>query len=166
MDPNVIIEIFRRNVSEHYFDLNGRVSRREFWLFIVACFVVYVVAAVIDAIIGTGLLGAVVGLALLLPTTGLGARRLQDTGKSGSLVWFWTVPAAIMEVIGLLGAIGGPVGALGFLYFFLAIGWLVSLVALIAAIVMIYLWAQPGAPGDNPYGPPPMTDAPSTTAPA
>ncbi len=166
MDPNAIIEIFRRNVTEHYFDLKGRVSRREFWLFILACFVVYIVAAVIDAVISSGLVGAAVGLGLLLPTTGLGARRLQDIGKNGSMVWFWTIPAAVMQVIALLTAISGPVGALGFLYFFLAIGWLISLVTLVAAIIMIYLWVQPGATGENQYGPPPAGATPGTTAPA
>jgi len=34
MDPQVlaqtVLEIFRRNVTEHYFDMNGRVSRTEF----------------------------------------------------------------------------------------------------------------------------------------
>jgi uncharacterized membrane protein YhaH (DUF805 family) len=157
MDPKAVIEIFKRNVTEHYFDMKGRVSRQEFWFFVVACIAVFIAAAILDAIIHSGLLAAIAGLGLLLPLTGIGARRLQDTGKSGTLVWIWTVPAAINWVIVFLTSMVGVAGALGFLYFFFSIGWLISLVELVAALVLIYFWAQPGATGANDYGPDPMT---------
>lgn len=155
MDPQAIIENFRRNVTEHYFDMNGRVRRQEFWYFVLACFVVFLAAAIIDGIIHTGLLTAVVGLALLLPMAGLGARRLQDTGKDGKLVWIYVVLAAINWIMALILVISGPMGALGFLYFFFTIGWLINLAELVIAIVLIYLWAQPGTVGPNQYGPDP-----------
>lgn len=155
MDPQAVIEVFRRNLTEHYFDLNGRVSRQEFWYFVLATFVIYVAAAIIDAVIHTGLLGPIIGLALLLPMTGLGARRLQDTGRNGSLIWVWTIASGIMQVIGLLTAISGPFGVLAFLYMFLAIGWLISLVALVVSIALIYFWIQPGTAGANAFGPDP-----------
>mgnify|MGYP001604394312 CR=1 FL=1 len=155
MDPQAIIENFRRNVTEHYFDMNGRVRRQEFWYFVLACFVVFLAAAIIDGIIRTGLLTAVVGLALLLPMAGLGARRLQDTGKDGKLVWIYVVLAAINWIMALILVISGPMGALGFLYFFFTIGWLINLVVLGAAILLIYYWAQPGTAGANEFGPDP-----------
>ena len=155
MDPNAIIEIFRRNVTNHYFDLTGRVSRQEFWLFVLACFAVAIGVAVVDGILRTHLLGPVVGLGLLLPMTGLGARRLQDTGKDGTLVWIWAVPSGVMQLIALLMAITGPIGAMGFLYFFFSIGWLINLIAFVAALAMIYFWVQPGAESANQYGPAP-----------
>ena len=40
MDPQAIIENFRRNITEHYFDMNGRAAPQEFWFFILASFVV------------------------------------------------------------------------------------------------------------------------------
>src|SRR5580693_221929 len=84
-DPQLIIEIFRRNVTEHFYDLSGRVSRAEFWLFILASAIVGLVASIVGAIVGFGgLLGGLVGLLLLPPIAGIGARRLQDTGKNGS----------------------------------------------------------------------------------
>jgi uncharacterized membrane protein YhaH (DUF805 family) len=159
MDPNAVIEVFRRNITEHYFDLKGRVGRQEFWYFVLASFVVYLAAAIVDAVIRTGLLGPVIGLALLLPMTGLGARRLQDIGRNGQLIWVWTICSAIMQVIGLLTAISGPFGALGFLYFFFSIGWLISLVALVVSIALIYFWIQPGTAGTNEYGPDPKAGA-------
>ncbi len=164
MDPNAVIEVFRRNVTEHYFDLKGRVRRQEFWYFVLATIVVYVAASIVDAVIHTGLLVPLVSLALLLPMTGLGARRLQDIGRNGSLVWVWTIFSVIMQVINLLMAISGPFGALGFLYFFFSIGWLISLVALVVSIALIYFWAQQGVVGANEYGPDPkaVSDAPKT----
>ena len=66
MDPQAVIEVFRRNVTEHYFDMQGRVRRQEFWYFILACVVVFVVAAILDAIIRTGLIAAILRLALIL----------------------------------------------------------------------------------------------------
>jgi uncharacterized membrane protein YhaH (DUF805 family) len=155
MEPQAIIDSFRRNVTEHYFDMEGRVRRQEFWYFILACVVVFIVAAILDAVIRSGLIVAVVRLALLLPIAGLGARRLQDTGRHGSLVWIWVVLAAINAVIALLLSLSGPLGALGFLWFFFSVGWLLSLAELVIAIVLIYFWAQPGTPGPNQYGPDP-----------
>ncbi|MGN6517669.1 MAG: DUF805 domain-containing protein [Rhizomicrobium sp.] len=155
MDPQAIIENFRRNVTEHYFDMNGRVRRQEFWYFVLACFVVFLGAAIIDAILHTGLLTAVIGLALLLPMAGLGARRLQDTGRNGQLVWIYVILAAVNWIMALVLVISGPMGALGFLYFFFTIGWLINLAELVIAIVLIYLWAQPGTVGPNQYGPDP-----------
>jgi len=164
MDPQAVIEVFRRNVTEHYFDLQGRVRRQEFWYFILACVVVFVVAAILDAIIRTGLIAAILRLALILPIAGLGARRLQDTGRNGQLVWIWAALAAINGVIALLVALSGPFGALGFLWFFLSIGWILSLAELVIAIVLIYFWAQPGTVGPNQYGPDPKGGTARTAA--
>jgi len=158
MDPQAVIEVFRRNLTEHYFDLSGRVSRQEFWYFVLATFVVYIAAAIIDAVIHTGLLSAVVGLALLLPMTGLGARRLQDTGQNGSLIWVWTIIVGIGRVFGLLISLAGTVGGLGALYFLFTVGWLLMLIGLASlaiSIVLIYFWVQPGNVGPNAYGPDP-----------
>ena len=162
MDPNAVIEVFRRNITEHYFDLKGRVSRKEFWYFVLASAVVYLAAYIVDMVIRTGLLVPLIALALLLPMTGLGARRLQDTGRNGQLIWVWTISSGVMQVIGLLTAISGPFGALGFLYFFFSIGWLIGLVALVVSLALIYFWIQPGTTGANEYGPDPNAAAPKS----
>lgn len=164
MDPQAVIENFRRNVTEHYFDMQGRVRRQEFWYFVLACVVVFIVAAILDSIIHSSLIVAVVRLALLLPLAGLGARRLQDTGRNGSLVWIWVVLALINSVILLLLSLSGPFGALGFLWFFFSIGWLLSLAELVIAVVLIYFWAQPGTIGPNQYGPDPKSGSAAAVA--
>jgi uncharacterized membrane protein YhaH (DUF805 family) len=156
MDPNEVIEVFRRNITEHYFDLSGRVSRKEFWYFVLATFVLYLGAAIVGLVLFSGLLTSLLGLALLLPMMGLGARRLQDIGRNGQLMWIWAGVSLVMQLISLLTALTGPFGALGFLFFFLSIGWLISLAMLVISVVLIYFWVQPGVAGANQYGPDPL----------
>ena len=160
-DPQAIIENFRRIVTEHYFDMKGRVGLPEFWYFILCCVVLSLAAGIIDGIVHTGILSSVVSLALLLPTTGMGARRLQDSGRNGQLVWLAIIPIAINRVLLILALMTGPIGALGFFLFIFAIGWIFILWALVASIAMIYFWIQPGTEGPNAYGPvpPPMPAA-------
>jgi uncharacterized membrane protein YhaH (DUF805 family) len=153
MDPQAIVELFRKTVTEHYFDMNGRVNRSDFWYFIMASFVVSIAAGIVSSIIGLGgALSALVGLALLPPTTGMGARRLQDIGRDGNLVWALTIPIAIFDVVNLLTGLAGPFGIYGFLAFYFTIGWLINLWALIALVAMVYFWVQPGNAGANQYG--------------
>ena len=89
MDFNKLWANFMDTVQNHYMDFNGRVGRAQFWYFILVCVLINIVAAIVGGIVGTGLVGAVVGLALLLPMGGMAARRMQDTGRNGQLVWVW-----------------------------------------------------------------------------
>jgi uncharacterized membrane protein YhaH (DUF805 family) len=155
MDFNKLWQNFMDTIQNHYMDFAGRVGRAQFWYFILVCVGVSLVAAIVDSVIGFRILGAIVGLALLLPTAGMAARRVQDTGRSGQIVWIWVIIAAIYWVLALLIALSGPLGALAFLYFFFTIGWLFTLAYVAITIAIIYFCAQPGQPGDNAYGPPP-----------
>jgi len=170
MDPNAVIEVFRRNVTEHYFDTKGRVRRQEFWYFVLAAFVASIGARLIDLVLGLHLLGPLIGLALLLPMTGLGIRRLQDTGRNGTLVWVWTGLYALLMVLSLFsilfvatasyGAYGyNPYGAFAGAVMFAGLVSLVGFVTLVVAIVLIYFWAQPGTAGENQHGPDPKAAA-------
>jgi uncharacterized membrane protein YhaH (DUF805 family) len=131
--------------------MRGRVRRAEFWRFVLACVVIYVVAFILEAIIGRRVLTPIIGLALLLPIAGLGARRLQDTGKNGVLILAYTLPAAGLEVVSLLGAYRpyGMSGSLDFIFRLMGLVWLIS------GLVFTYFWAQPGTAGPNEYGPDP-----------
>jgi uncharacterized membrane protein YhaH (DUF805 family) len=85
---------------------------------------------------------------------------MQDTGRSGQLVWIWVIVGAIYGVISLLIGLTGPLGALAFLAFFFTIGWLINLAMLVITIVIIYFCAQPGNAGDNAFGPAPAPWSP------
>ena len=77
---------------QKYAVFTGRSRRKEFWMFVLFTFVVEIILAIIDAIIGTyntavgmGLLSGLFYLAILVPSIALNTRRLHDIGKSG---WF------------------------------------------------------------------------------
>ncbi len=159
IDFNKLWANFMDLVQNHYMDFNGRLGRTQYWYFVLVCVLVSIAAAIVNGIIGNlfmyGLVTALVGLFLLLPTAAASARRIQDSGTNGQFVWIYVIAAAIYHVIALLSALSGPFGALGFIYFFLSIGWLISLVMLVVAVAIIYFCIQPGTAGDNAYGPPP-----------
>ncbi len=155
MDFNKLWQNFMDTVQNHYMDFNGRVGRARFWYYILVVVGIAIVAAILGNIVGTTLLSAIVSLGLLLPNAGMAARRMQDTGRSGQLVWLWVIVCAIYGVFALLIGLTGPFGALAFLAFFLTIGWLINLAMLVVSIVIIYFCAQPGQAGDNQFGPPP-----------
>ena len=161
MDFNKLWANFMDTVQNHYMDFNGRVGRAQFWYYILVVVVIAVIAGVVGGAVGTTLLSAIVSLGLLLPNAGMAARRIQDTGRSGQLVWLWVIVGAIYGVISLLIGLTGPFGALAFLAFFFTIGWLINLAMLVVSIIIIYFCAQPGQAEANAYGPPPSAWTPN-----
>ncbi len=75
-----------------YVDFEGRAARPEFWWFALFQVIVLVVAAMLGRAVYT-----IAALALVLPSLGVGARRLHDIGKSG---WFLLIH--LIPVIGIL----------------------------------------------------------------
>ena len=62
----------------NYATFTGRAARSEFWWF----FLFQILATMAAGMLGEKLSG-LVGIALLLPSLAVGARRLHDIGKSG-----------------------------------------------------------------------------------
>ena len=75
----------------------GRASRPEFWWFHLGAWLIMIVAGIIGAIIGTWIIYALAGLALILPSIAVLVRRLHDTNRSGW--WYW------IELLPLIGLI-------------------------------------------------------------
>ena len=77
---------------------SGRASRSEYWWFCLAIIIVEVVLTVVDSLLGTPLILAV----LLLVPAAISAvvRRLHDLGKSGW--WYWIVLIPLVGAILLL----------------------------------------------------------------
>ena len=86
-----------------YADFSGRAPRAEYWWFYLLTVVAYIVAMVLDSIIGAGgaggfgLLSIVVMLGLLLPSLAAGVRRLHDTDRSG-----WWLLIALVPLVGAI----------------------------------------------------------------
>jgi len=163
MDPHAVFENFRRTVTEHYFDMNGRVGRAQFWYFVLAYIVFAFAALILQSVIFLPVLG-LYHLALLLPCAGMGARRLQDIGRDGKLIWIFIFAAFVSQLLSVVSAISAlSLGWFGFLIFgpSIALLGLLNLAVLVAMVVLIYFWCQPGDPGPNAYGPPPPVFDPS-----
>src|SRR5690349_3177732 len=104
MDFQAIFDNFRTTVTEHYFDMNGRVGRAQFWYFVLAYVAFALVAGLLSAIIFLPVLG-LYHLAMLLPSAGMGARRLQDIGRDGKLVWIFIFGAFLSQLISVITAL-------------------------------------------------------------
>lgn len=81
-------------LTKHYFDFEGRASRKQFWMYILFLFIAFVVLAIITGFLGR--LGSVIyslcGLAVLLPNLGMSVRRMHDIDRSGWWVLLNFVP--------------------------------------------------------------------------
>jgi len=119
-------------VMRKYADFNGRARRKEYWMFALFVFVIYIGLA-----IAGGLLTAIIAktshgmgglvflapaylfiLAMLIPSLAVAVRRLHDTGKSG---WFL----------------------------------LIGLIPFIGSIILLVFYCMDSQPGPNEYGPNP-----------
>ena len=89
-------------VMSKYAQFEGRAHRTEFWLFILVSVSISIVLSIADSILGTrndyfGLLSGIYGLAVLIPSLAVGARRLHDTGRSG-----WWQLIGLIPIAGLI----------------------------------------------------------------
>ena len=81
-------------ITKKYFCFEGRAARKEFWMWVLALIIINFILGLIP---GLGfILSLLLSLAVLLPSLGVTARRLHDTGKSG-----W------LQLLGLIPMIGG-----------------------------------------------------------
>ncbi|MDE6227694.1 MAG: DUF805 domain-containing protein [Muribaculaceae bacterium] len=87
----------------NYSNFTGRASRSEYWWFYLFGVLVSWGCSLIGVItFGSGsafngLFSCLWGLAILLPSLGLGVRRLHDTGRSG-----WNLCWAFLPIIGTI----------------------------------------------------------------
>ncbi len=80
----------------NYVNFSGRASRSAYWYWVLFQIVLSIAASIIDSMVsGVGILNAIVGLGLLLPSLAVGIRRLHDVGKSG-----WNFLWALIPILG------------------------------------------------------------------
>jgi uncharacterized membrane protein YhaH (DUF805 family) len=153
-DIRTVARVFASAISQHYFDLTGRIGRREFSSFIAGTVAVFILVAIVDWAAQTPLPGIVVQLLLLPPIAGMGARRLQDSGRAGALVFLLVVPIATMCAFSLLFWVV-PFNPVSLFWYGTGLRRFTELAAFVALVALIYLWLQPGTEGDNLFGPSP-----------
>ncbi len=135
----------RTCLKEKYASFSGRASMSEYWWFVLA----YVLGALIFMLLGIRILYALYVLAMIVPVTAAGFRRLQDTGRPG---WYMLVPVGVGLLAMLISPrpmMHGPGMGVGLLSIVL------GLIQLVLLVVFIYWLTRPSQPETNEYGPPP-----------
>ena len=84
-------------VMQKYANFSGRAIRSEYWWFILAYIIAYLVLAIVDYVLGAQLLTAILSLGLLIPSIAVGVRRLHDLDKSG-----WWLLLGFVPIVGLI----------------------------------------------------------------
>ena len=91
---NWYLEVLRK-----YAVFSGRARRKEYWYFVLFSTLISIALMAIDGItgtfsplVGTGLLGGLYTLAVLIPTIAVSIRRLHDTGHSGWWLFIVLIP--------------------------------------------------------------------------
>lgn len=163
IDINKLWQNFVDTITNHYTDFNGRVGRAQFWYYVLVYAVVGIGVAIVGSVVGMAApLRGLYGLLLLLPSVGMTARRLQDTGKPGTWAWLLAVPVGVSILLGLFALLAVLTLGLGVMLF--ALMPILGLASLAAIAVLIYFCAQPGEAGANAYGPPPAPWTPGGAA--
>ena len=80
-----------------YAVFSGRSRRMEYWMFALFNFIISIILTCIDVFVGTAVLGMLYGLAVLIPSLAVTARRLHDTDRTG-----WWILIAFVPVIGAI----------------------------------------------------------------
>lgn len=97
---NEIVENYK-SVFLKWSDFKGRSRRREYWYFALANIIVSILLAVVDNVVfksaGTGPLGGLYSLVVLVPGLAVSFRRLHDIGKSA-----WWLLVALIPLVGLV----------------------------------------------------------------
>ena len=86
------------DVLKKYVVFGGRARRKEFWMFTLVNVVISIVLSFVDRLIGTdsasgtGLIGGIYSLLVLLPSLAVTVRRLHDTNRSGAWIFIGLIP--------------------------------------------------------------------------
>ena len=86
-DFKSVMEHVKAVITTKYYCFDGRTASGDFWRYILPVIVLCCIP----------LIGQLIALATILPTTGVTCRRLHDVGKSG-----WLQLLALIPVIGVL----------------------------------------------------------------
>ncbi|HMI40865.1 MAG TPA: DUF805 domain-containing protein [Sphingomicrobium sp.] len=142
---------------QKYADFSGRAPRAEYWWFILAVVVAYVVVTIVESILGInrmvagvyGPIAVALMLGTLVPSIAVAVRRLHDTNRSGWWILLPVVPYCLAFVLGGAAMMnGGGMTGLGVASIFLLIG-------AGCALLLLIFYVLPGTAGDNGYGPDP-----------
>lgn len=85
---------FMDPIKNHYIDFAGKADRKQFWLWVLFSFIVFLVLSIILGFFGKAgqIIYFLCQLAILLPSLGIAARRLRDGGFTPWLLLLLLIP--------------------------------------------------------------------------
>ena len=93
-----LVDYYKKVVLENYANFSGRARRAEFWWFVLANLIIYVILGILMGVSDIFfVLYVVYGLAVLVPSIAVAVRRLHDTGKSG-----WFILIGLIPLVGFI----------------------------------------------------------------
>ncbi|HQQ75001.1 MAG TPA: DUF805 domain-containing protein [Pseudomonadales bacterium] len=81
-------------------EVNGRTTRKPYWMFVLIYMIIYIVLLMLDKVIGSAILSGIFSVATLIPSITIATRRLHDTGRTGW--WQLLIFLPLLGVIGLI----------------------------------------------------------------
>ena len=95
---NSINQFYTDVLKNHYLDFEGRVTRKQFWMFVLINFIIAFLIGFVGQLLlddSGSWLSNLYSLAVLLPSIAIAIRRLHDIGKSG-----WWLLLGLIPVVG------------------------------------------------------------------
>lgn len=91
---NKLIDNFKKILTDKYFCFEGRAGREEFWMWVLATFIIGAVIGAVAKVLPAigGIISGLWMLAILLPSLGAAVRRLHDINKSGWFILLNAIP--------------------------------------------------------------------------
>ena len=137
MNANLSPVDWAKRPLQKYADFSGRAPRAEYWWYVLALIVAYIVLSIVESILSInrmiagayGPLTALLWLATLVPSIAVAVRRLHDTNRTGWWILLPVVPYGLAFAMGGAAMMtGGMRAGLGTAGIFLLIGliWLLS----------------------------------------
>lgn len=89
---------FKKVMFENYFNMKGRASRREYWMFTLVAGIICVIIGIAATIAFTqdsityDIINLIISLVFLSPSICVMVRRLHDIGKNGKWAFLLLVP--------------------------------------------------------------------------
>jgi uncharacterized membrane protein YhaH (DUF805 family) len=86
-------------VLKKYAVFDGRARRTEFWMFALFTFLITLALGIVEGVLfgDSSFLSGLYSLGVLLPSVGVGIRRLHDTGRSG-----WWLLITLIPILGTI----------------------------------------------------------------